>query len=238
MPYRLLLFIYAACLLFISCGQNKKGDSPGEKGEQDTSAVKQGGVDILPFDNDPDSTITAVFPSAGQSLDKWMHSFRGLQADSFQLISKSVFQEEDYNDVNHLDSFYALYKPALVFSPDSSQFIDLYSFGITLEKKGKKIIAIGDVDQSVTLCNLKTKEWKRIAFFGPSANMEEAVWVSPDKFLIAGTMQDDNGENMPMLLLGNTKSKVMRYFEAKTIRPKTIDYKASGMVKLKIDEWE
>ena len=140
--------------------------------------------------------------------------------------------------VSDLSQFYTFYKPSLSFSPDSSQFIDLYSNGITLEKKGKKIIAIGDVDQAVTLCNLKTKNWKSIISFGPSASMEEALWLSPAKFILAGTMQNDEGKQQPVLLLGDTDEKSFRWFEANFIREESAKYEASGFSKLKIDEWE
>ena len=131
-----------------------------------------------------------------------------------------------------------MYKASLSYSPDSSQFIDLYSSGISLEKKGKKIIAIGDVDQAITLCNLNTKEWKRILFFGPSAGIEEAVWTSPTQFILAGMMHNDDGKAMPILLMGDVTTKTFHWYEAKTTRQEASKYESGAMKNLKIDEWE
>ncbi len=231
-------FIFTAACYIISCGGKKADTKANDPALNDTQSIKQTTTDISLNDSDPDTTLAAVLPATGKTLDKWMESFKGFHVDSFHLVSKSKFEQTDYNDIKDISSFYELYKPSLSFSPDSSQFLDLYSYGIMLEKRGKKIIASTDVDNSITLCNLKTKEWKRIAFSGSSANMEEAVWVSPVKFLIAGTMQDENSKLMPVLLMGNINSKTLRYFEATTMRHESAKYEANGLAKLKIDEWE
>lgn len=177
-------------------------------------------------------------PLLEKGLDKWIHSFKNFHIDSFRQVDTRQFQDNEYNKLSELNQFYSFYKPSLCFSPDSSQFIDLYSSGITLEKKGKKIIAIGDVDQAVTLCNFKTNSWKSIISFGPSASMEEAVWASPVKFILAGTMQNDDGKLQPILLIADTNEKSLRLFEANFIREESAKYEASGLSKLKIDEWE
>jgi hypothetical protein len=137
-----------------------------------------------------------------------------------------------------MKDFYSLYKSSLSYSPDSSQFIDLFSSGISLEKKGKKIIAIGDVDQAVTLHNLHSKDWKRILFFGPSAGIEEAVWTSATQFILAGMMHNDDGKATPILLLGDANTKTFYWFEAKQTRPESSSYESGALTRLKIDEWE
>jgi hypothetical protein len=222
-----------------SCG-GRKG-TPGENTdlqEKETNAIKQDENQISINQGNTDTTLSTLKPLIAKELSQWMQSFKNFQTDSFHQVDVRGFQEIDYKEVSVLNQFYTLYKPSLSFSPDSSQFIDLFSNGISLEKKGKKIIAIGDVDQAVTLCNLKAKNWKSIISFGPSASMEEALWVSPAKFILAGTMQNDEGKQQPVLLLGDTEKKSFRWFEANFIREESAKYKASGLSKLKIDEWE
>ncbi len=230
LPVLLLL----SCWL-VSCGgkrnaSDKNADSP----VSDTNAAKQTENKI----SGTDTTLSTVQPLLEKEISKWVHSFKNFHIDSFRQIDNREFQQDDYDELSGVTKFYSLYKPSLYFSPDSSQFIDLYSSGITLEKKGKKIIAIGDVDQAVTLCNLTTKSWKRILSFGPSAGVEEALWLSPTKFILAGTMQNDEGKHQPFLLLGDTNEKSFRWFEASLIRDEPNKYEASGFSKLKIDEWE
>ena len=86
--------------------------------------------------------------------------------------------------------------------------------------------------------NLHTGDWKRIAFFGPSAGIEEATWISATEFVLAGIIRNDNGDPMPFLLWGDAQRKSIRWFEASIIRPQSVNYEASGLAKLKIDEWE
>ncbi len=230
LPFLMLFFIG-----FISCDGKKT--SAAEKADQptkDTSAIKQTGTNVVAAD----AMLSSLKPLMEKGLDKWIHSFKNFHIDSFRQSDVQKFRESDYQEVTGLRQFYALYQPSLCFSPDSSQFIDLYSSGISLEKKGKKIIAIGDVDQAVTLCNLKTKSWKSILSFGPSASIEEALWISPVQFILAGTMQNDEGKNQPVLLFCNSEERSFRWFEASIIRDEASKYEASGFSKLKIDEWE
>ena len=234
-----LLVLYLVFCCLASCGGKKS--TPGESDNmqsKDTNAIKHTEHKTGKNENNDDTTLSTVKPLIEKGLSQWMNSFKDFQFDSFHQVAVRGFQENEYNNVSDLSQFYSLYKPSLSFSPDSSQFIDLFSNGITLEKKGKKIIAIGDVDQAVTLCNLKTKNWKSIISFGPSASMEEVLWVSPSKFLLAGTMQNDDGKQQPVLLLADTDKKSFRWFEANLIRVESARFKASGLSKLKIDEWE
>jgi hypothetical protein len=228
--FSLLFFTTLACTI-ISCSGKSKGNSS----EKDTTAIVNNDG---PANKAEDSSLAPLRSFMEQGLADWMRSFPGLQIDSFRMTQKSAFEQTAYEDANDLSKFYDLYKAALNFSPDSNQFIDLYSAGVMLEKKGKKIIASADVDQAVTLCNLGTKEWKRIASFGPSAGIEEAVWVSASKFILAGIFYNDDGKPVPILLVGDTNDRSFRWYEANVIRPASSKYEASGMKKLKIDEWE
>jgi hypothetical protein len=182
--------------------------------------------------------LKAVEPSLEGEFNKWAQSFSNFHIDSFHFSQKGDFEQIDYETPSDINTFYSLYKPSLSYSPDSSWFIDLYSAGISLEKKGKKIIAIGDVDQAITLCNLKTKDWKRIAFFGPSAGIEEAAWLSTSQFVLAGMMHNDEGKSTPILMFGNVNDKSFHWFEASILRKDSINYESTRLKKLKIDEWE
>lgn len=224
----LISIITATVLILFSCG-GRNDSGPADPAAKDTLATSQ---------PQPDSTLAPVKQQIENGLGEWIRSFNGFNIDSFRRYQKSNFEQEDNDETNDLAGFYELYKPSLSFSPDSSQFIDLYSSGLFLEKKGKKIIASSDVDQAITLCNLKTKEWKRIAFFGPSAAIEEAVWVSPSRFILAGTIFNDDNQRTALIMLGDAAAKSFQWFESAIIRPESSEYEASGLKKLKIDEWE
>lgn len=192
------------------------------------------------FDNhNSNSTLEPLKHFVEQGLESWVQSFKNFHIDSFRIVQESEFEQQDYDEVTDTGKFYKLYKASLKFSPDSSQFIDIYSSGLMLRQKGKKIIASADVDQAISLCNLKTKEWKRIAFFGPSAAIEEAIWNSALQFTLAGTIHNDDGEKTAIIILGDAGAKSFHWFEAiNLIRHSSSNYEASGIIKLKIDEWD
>ena len=70
--------------------------------------------------------------------------------------------------------------PFLINSPDSFQYIDLdyYQTNIIKNKKGQLSSSGGEVDQEVNLINRKTKEVKRIDFYGSTSGIEDAKWIS------------------------------------------------------------
>jgi hypothetical protein len=224
-------------LVLISCGsKDKKSPDPDPSIAKDTMVVDSAG-DSKRAIVAGDTTLTASRPFIEKELAKWSKSFKGFHIDSFRYYQQTNFEDIDYEGATDLKEFYDLYKASLVYAPDSSHFIDLYSYGLMLERKGKKIIASSDVDNSVTLYDLKTKVWRRIAFSGPSSWVEEAVWTSPSTFILAGVGHNDDGETEAYLVLGNTKTKTFSWFESNAIRPHSSKYEASGMAKLKIDEW-
>jgi hypothetical protein len=127
--FSMLFFTTLACTM-ISCTGKSKGNSSGK----DTTAI----VNNDNLANKAEDSSLAPFKSfMEQGLADWMRSFPGLQIDSFRMTQKSAFEQTAYDDAADLSKFYDLYKAALNFSPDSNQFIDLYSAGVMLEKKGK-----------------------------------------------------------------------------------------------------
>jgi len=230
---RLLLptLLFTLFLFITSCGNKSKKQTE----QTDISLIKDS---LSSRQARADTTLAAIMPIIEKELNAWIKSFNGFSTDSFKYTQTTKFEEIAYQDTTGMNKFYELYKPSLVFSGDSSQFIDIYSAGIMLEKKGKKIVASSDVDQAITLCNLQTGDWRRIAFFGPSAGIEEAIWVSATEFVLAGIIRNDNGDPMPFLLWSDAQQKSIRWFESSIIRLQSVNYEASGLAKLKIDEWE
>jgi hypothetical protein len=233
---RFNLFIVCAIICFFSaCG----GSNTDSNNATATDSLTVNQEDTANATGKNAATLLKMAqPSLEGEFNKWAQSFSNFHIDSFQFSQKGSFEQIDYEASSDINTFYSLYKPSLIYSSDSSWFIDLYSAGISLEKKGKKIIAIGDVDQAITLCNLKTKDWKRIAFFGPSAGIEEAAWLSTSQFVLAGMMHNDEGKSSPILLFGDVNEKSFYWFEAKIIRKESSNYIPGPMNKLKIDEWE
>ena len=220
----------------VSCnGKNKAAEEPAAPAADTLSVNPNAGMNQLAA---ADSSLAPVKATIEKELRDWAQSFTGFQMDSFRLAQVNPFEGTPEAAPDNLPQYFELYKASLIYSPDSSQFIDLFSYGISLEKKGKKIIAIGDADQAVVLFNRASNEGKRLLSFGPSAGIEEAVWTSTSTFILAGSFTNDEGKPTPVLLLGDTQKKTLRWFESAITRPESATYRSGVMKRLKIDEWE
>ena len=89
--------------------------------------------------------------SFNNELKNWTLSFKNFQLTKFKLTDTLRFDDIPFEDIKQLKEFYKLYKPGLFFSKDSSQFIDIYSYWLNLEKTNNKIISNPEVDQAVSL---------------------------------------------------------------------------------------
>jgi hypothetical protein len=226
------LTFFAFAFIFTACG----GKNSSTTAENDSLNIEQPDSATV-ANNEAKAALTTARPFLEKELNAWAKSFKGFHTNSLKQSQIGKFDmRESENLGEDIKDFLLLYEPSIAYSPDSSQFIDMYSSGISLDKKGKRIIAIGDVDQGVTLCNLKTKECIGLVYFGPSAAIEEAVWTFATQFILAGFMRNEEGKAAPILLLGDTNNKSLRWYEAGITR--LGDYNSTSMQKLKIDEWE
>ena len=209
------------------------------KGKEKEPAVKETTNDTLSQSTMADDSSAQYFRGAiDNQLAEWKQSFQGFQPDSFRFSQRTSFKEKEVQDTADMKELLSLFGPSLAFTSDSSQYLDLFSAGMSLERRGKKLVAMADVDQAVTLCNLKTGKCKQIASFGPSAGIEEAVWLDATRFILAGTMHNDDGKPQAFVLIGDTGKESYSWYESTITRAASTDYTASGIRKLKIDEWE
>ena len=136
---RLFLISTGVSFLF-SCNSNspKKENSPGDTLKvQDTSSTVK--TENSSSGNTTDFTLDSLKPVLTRELSGWMKSFKNFQPDSLHITQTADFEQIDYaEEQQNTKDFYTLYKASLSYSPDSSQFIDLYSAGISLEKKREK----------------------------------------------------------------------------------------------------
>jgi hypothetical protein len=126
-----------------------------------------------------------------------------------------MFENLEYNDVKTLKDFYSIYKPALTFSKDSNKFIDIYSYSLNLEKKRNKIVYSGsEVDQAISLCNIKTKRWTRILFCGYSLRIQDVTWLTNTKFLLVGSVQNEESKHQPVIYIGDMTNNTFEVFSS------------------------
>jgi hypothetical protein len=121
-----------------------------------------------------------------RDLKAWTKTINDFKLSSFEPTDTISFGNVDDNNIKTLKDFYLIYKPALTFSEDSNKFIDIYSYELNLEKKGNKIVYSGsEVDQAISLCNIKTKKWTQILFCGYSLRIQEVMWLTNTKIHVS-----------------------------------------------------
>lgn len=80
----------------------------------------------------------------------------------------------------------------LINSKDNSQYIDLDSYQMTIEKnnKGELICSGVEIDQEINWVNRKTKEIKRIFFASSSTYIDDAIWMNNNKVALLGVTEN------------------------------------------------
>jgi len=171
-------------------------------------------------------------------LKAWTKTISNFKLSSFKPIDTISFGNEDYNDIKSLKGFYSIYKPALTFSKDSNKFIDIYSYELNLEKKGNKIVYSGsEVDQAISLCNIKMKRWVQILFCGYSLRIQEVIWLTNTKFMLVGSFQNEESKYSPVIYIGDMTNNTFEIFSSIDLNcHQNIDYDSPKLAKLNIQE--
>ena len=168
-------------ILTVGCSEKKTESAP------DNSFTKQ-----------KDSVQTEKIPVADNIvLNAWETYYQQQNPDfSFQKFSRkseNAITRLPSSDRTVLDAdFDEVYKPFLVYSPDSTKYVDFDSYQWNIDSDG---FAGFEADQKVVLVDLQKKTAEQIAFFGPSFWIEDGFWKN----------------NKEVVLLGNTYEKVPFY---------------------------
>ena len=194
------------------------------------------GITLFTFENSygQNSQLTAYKSYFDNQFKGWTKTFKAFTLSSFKKEELVAFEDIDYMDTKDAKEFYSIYKPALTFSQDKNQFIDIYSYWLNLDKEGKTIVSRGgEPDQAITLCSFKTKKWTRILFRGTTERIQDVVWITNSKFILVAIR-----ENSPVIYLGDTNSRTFESFvsaEIKSIK-KNVYYDSPKLLRLKIKE--
>jgi len=180
--------------------------------------------------------LTAYRNYFDSNLKEWTKSFKDFHLSKFKLADTMKFENLPFGDTSDLTEFYKLYKPALSFSNDNTRFLDIYSYWLNLEKKGNKVVANTDVDQLVSLCDVKNNKWIRIFFCGLSTRIDEAIWITDTKFILAGTELSENNVFHPKVLIGNTIKQTFLVYVDKECEATKVRYTSAKLKKLNIQD--
>jgi len=144
-----------------------------------------------------------------KELKQWTKTFPNFNLSDFKSEDTLHFENNFQQDFGHRKVFLDTYKPVLTYSPDSSEFIDIYSYQLNLEKKGNYYYANPEIDQAILLCAPKRKYWDRIFFGTNSQWIDEVTWISSTKFILVGIIKSEDDKKMPLILLGDTGKQIL-----------------------------
>lgn len=182
---RYLLFLSLLALLMSGC-------QPGEPEEEKTG--------------EPAAPAFSLSDSLQAHLGGWVAYYRA-QLDSFDVqkfhlvdsLRKDTLLTQQY-DPNRLDNLMDLYQDYLVFSPDSTRVLDLYSYRYIFDpQEGAPPRLMKDVDVEAALVNLEKEQRRRLLFLGPSGYADDAAWLGNDKMLITGGMVEAHDPSLVQL---------------------------------------
>lgn len=155
----------------------------------------------------------AVFQQ-DSAMRKWSRSIPGFRTDAFVLEHVSDFDNHSPDTLRgkEAETYFNTYLPLISFSPDKKQWIDFYSYQVSLQKVNKlRYRASRDVDQAVELGDKTTGICAGIAFMGASAWAEEAVWLDNHMFLFSGVHNMAKGFH-PFIYIGDTRTRKLYYY--------------------------
>jgi hypothetical protein len=139
-----------------------------------------------------------------REFKEWVNTFKNFRLSEFKRKDSLPFENGEQQDFRKLNSFLSIHKPILTFSEDSTQFIDIYSSQLNISKEGNHYVANPDDGGAIFLCNIKSKYWNRIFYSSTGLWIEEAIWVSKTKFILAGIWKNHGQERMPLILVGDS----------------------------------
>ena len=125
-------------------------------------------------------------------LDRWL-DYYDLKITNF--TDSMPMEERDLISSNYefLPAVDTLYSRFFIFSPDSSNYIDLDSYSLILEKDSLgQLFSTGcEIDTEAAWIDLKRKKRNRILFCGTECWPEEAHWVKNDVVYVLGISKSD-----------------------------------------------
>ena len=140
-----------------------------------------------------------------RDLKGWTNSFYHFRLADFRIADTIAFSHDQRKGFNNYTDFLSVYKPILTYSADSSQFIDIYSVPLNIQKKNGYYVANPGDRQGIYLCNLENHSWSIIYSRRMGGGIDEVIWITKTKFILVGIEYATNGpQSLPVIILGDT----------------------------------
>lgn len=144
-------------------------------------------------------TLGELAPSIEGRLSRWIEVWEKASPDfdlkNFRLLVTRVVPEA-WGPYGFNRPFEEQRKKLYLISPDGVQAINPY-VGLQFDMNDGRIRGSFDVDQTVTLIDLKGRRYKILATCGPSCGFHDAAWLTAAMAIVAGYSLDYDDPNCP-----------------------------------------
>jgi hypothetical protein len=171
--------IVLLCIIVFSCKDNDKKDAE----------LKNNDSTIDPLRNEDSSSIFS------NNVSLWLDSSLHLEGKRKKMSVEQRWTDDSVQrkPFKITTSFIDTYKTVLRWSPDSSNILDLGSYGLIAikDKQGAVTLEGGEADTEVALIDTKNNTRTRLIFAGPAAKIIDGRWLNDKEAIIVGTFQND-----------------------------------------------
>jgi hypothetical protein len=199
------------------------------------SACKERKNKVQHIDTDNDKTITDTLlqkintrhAAYAEWKDFYEEMYGSINLKNFSDYSTAT-SELNTTKAELPKDFFKKYGPLLVYSKDSSRFIDLFSYGYIIEpnKEGKLVARRGEPDQEVSIVNPKSDMRTRVLFCGTACSIESGTWINNDVVALYG-LTSENGDDIytPVIWFINTATgAITTYYYHESSELPTVAY--------------
>ncbi|WP_282126601.1 hypothetical protein [Marinifilum flexuosum] len=128
---------------------------------------------------------------------KWL-KYYNLQHEYFEEVGEDLEFDLNWAKYDLNSEGIKLYEPFFIYSPDSTYYLDLDTYSLSIETKDGKLISYGSgVDMKVQVVRLSDSKSLTVLFCGSTCIPETAIWISNSNLEILGFTADEQGGMVP-----------------------------------------
>lgn len=144
--------------------------------------------------------VTASFiwyNGESNECSEWLKYYQ-LKNEDFQEVGEDLKFDMNWVKYDLNSEGIKLYESFFIYSPDSTYYLDLDSYSLSIENKDGKLISYGSgVDMKVQVVRLSDSKSLTVLFCGSTCIPETANWVSNTVVEVIGFTVNEQGGMMP-----------------------------------------
>ncbi len=157
------------------------GCQPADTAEETTEATAAEPFTIA-------DTLKTYLPNWTAYYVTQLENFDPARYQLVDSLQKDTLFSRPY-DEQQLNNLLDLYQDYLLYAPDSTRVLDLYSYRYVLNPQEDEPTQIMlDVDVEAAMVNLEMNVRKRLLFLGSSGFIQDGAWIDNKRVIITGGM--------------------------------------------------